>query len=533
MTHAVLSSLLVALLCASCLLTAIPEEMLSGGPGDAGSTADANVADAATTDTAAIDMATTDAVLPDAGSPVDGATPDTAAVDRTVADQARPDLAQLDRVVVDAGSNTPPVVVARFVPELGTTATTFSTDTSGTFDREDSVGSLVFRWDFDRDGTFEATGAVQTHAFGTTGIRHALLDVADSGGLHTQKLVVAVVVDASTLIEVTTSADENDASATPAAPGGSGLSLREAITYVNAQGGNRSIQVPASRSIALASGLPALTTSYVSIVGDSGASVDGSGLGTQDCLVLTGSHNLIAGLLIRNCPANAIFMTGDSNQVARCRFEHNRNGVWVYSGSALTVGPDNLFTQNSGYSVHSEAAAVVKNNLFRDNGDDAVRLAAGSDGSLIVQNVFRRNPTAVAVIAPSTGSRIVHNVVDGHSEWPLLIGANADAIGVQNNIFTSNLASSVINGRDSAFAAIGNNDFYGNANGNDACTCSNVGANNQLVDPHYVDAAAEDLRLRNDSPLLNAGIDIGIDVNGPLAGNYNGSAPDIGANEAP
>jgi hypothetical protein len=42
-----------------------------------------------------------------------------------------------------------------------------------------------------------------------------------------------------------------------------------------------------------------------------------------------------------------------------------------------------------------------------------------------------------------------------------------------------------------------------------------------------------DFRLLRASPCIDKGINLGLDVNGSLSGNFNGAAPDFGSNESP
>lgn len=49
----------------------------------------------------------------------------------------------------------------------------------------------------------------------------------------------------------------------------------------------------------------------------------------------------------------------------------------------------------------------------------------------------------------------------------------------------------------------------------------------------YVNRASSDFRLEPYSPAVNKGVDLGLDLNGPDAGRFNGSAPDFGATESP
>ncbi len=51
-------------------------------------------------------------------------------------------------------------------------------------------------------------------------------------------------------------------------------------------------------------------------------------------------------------------------------------------------------------------------------------------------------------------------------------------------------------------------------------------------DPRFTDVVANDYRLGEGSPAINAGSDTGLDVNGDQPGSFNGAAPDMGAFES-
>ena len=65
-----------------------------------------------------------------------------------------------------------------------------------------------------------------------------------------------------------------------------------------------------------------------------------------------------------------------------------------------------------------------------------------------------------------------------------------------------------------------------------ACVGCPSEPNAVFLDPLFVDVGLADFRLRDDSPAVDTGVDLGIDLNGPAPGNWSGSGPDIGALEA-
>ena len=59
----------------------------------------------------------------------------------------------------------------------------------------------------------------------------------------------------------------------------------------------------------------------------------------------------------------------------------------------------------------------------------------------------------------------------------------------------------------------------------DGCT---TGPNAIFEDPLFADPLSFDFTLTTGSPAIDSGVDLGIDVNGAQADNYNGIGPDIG-----
>ena len=71
-------------------------------------------------------------------------------------------------------------------PTIGTTATTFSFDASGSTDNEDATSALEVRWDWNNDGTWDtnySTTKTATHQYADVGTYTIKLEVKDSDGL--------------------------------------------------------------------------------------------------------------------------------------------------------------------------------------------------------------------------------------------------------------------------------------------------------------------------------------------------------------
>ena len=61
------------------------------------------------------------------------------------------------------------------------------------YDDSDAPTALALAWDFDGNGTTDATGTSVTHRYGTPGTYRARLTVTDSGGLTGTDTIEIVV----------------------------------------------------------------------------------------------------------------------------------------------------------------------------------------------------------------------------------------------------------------------------------------------------------------------------------------------------
>ncbi len=102
---------------------------------------------------------------------------------RTVSLRVTDVLGVPDTVSHTVTVNAPPTVSFTFSPAAPEVGQTVSFDGSGSDDGSLSSGS--FGWDFDNNGSIDATGDEADHAFPTSGIKTVRLQVTDSGGLST------------------------------------------------------------------------------------------------------------------------------------------------------------------------------------------------------------------------------------------------------------------------------------------------------------------------------------------------------------
>lgn len=203
-------------------------------------------------------------------------------------------------------------------------------------------------------------------------------------------------------------------------------------------------------------------------------------------------------------------------------------GIQADDNSAYVTIRYNRIYNNEGQGITLNAAhhCEVYGNLIYNNGDgDNV-----SDSGIVQTN--------------SHHNRFYHNVIHGNDKYGIYLydssGSTTDTM-IKNNIFSENavLELRVYPGAQANFVS-NHNQFYHSAGGTyiewpgGAYTLStyqrqsNQDANSRYGDPLFVDAAA-DFRLSEDSPCIDAGVDVGISV------DYNNQTvnapPDIGAYE--
>jgi len=442
-----------------------------------------------------------------------------------------------------AGSNTctAPVAVFTVTPLSGTTATLFAVDASASWDLEDPPPSLEFRWDWEADGAwdtaFSATPTA-THSYPTlppAGFHTLLLQVRDSGLLTDLATRLVALSDPADEVLVTIAADENNPGATPASPGGTGLSLREAIAYANATAGRQVISPESAIAgpLVLASVLPSVTGDGDTIVGRPGLVIDGSVLGgSADCLSLVGNGQTVLGVEVTGCPDSGIEMYGTGNQVVACTASLTTYGIASWNGSGHLIADNEAFA-NSYCGLAVWAAAVVERNRVHDNAYGIDHGYNTASGSVIRRNfVWANTDDGIRIYSNADGAVVIHNTIHANGGDGVSLTASCGGADVRNNLFTAN-AGWGVSSAAATLAALSSNDYWSNVLG----ACSGTGCGGQASvytdDPLYVDAALGDLRLLPGSPMVDLGVDTGIDLNGTDPGLFNGGGADIGAWEAP
>jgi hypothetical protein len=424
---------------------------------------------------------------------------------------------------------TPPV--ARFVVTPGAAATgaTFAFDASPTADIEDADAALTFEWDWNGDGLFDDTGLAPTHAFAAAALTAVTLRVTDSTMLADDFVGWVVVTAPPGPIVVTTGAD-----VVAAADGVT--SLREAFALAQGAPGADVITFSGPMTVVLATGVNLSDVDPVTVVGIPGVIVDGTAVpGINDCLSTTTPGASFLWLEVEGCGGAAIGLYGDGGWVALCSL-HDNGYAGVYTvGDMNVAGPGNLLFANIANGAYLRGVgSVLDGNEIYGNGSDGVYVGNMTDLTVVRRNVIRDNGGNGILVASAIDNNTVwHNTIDGNTLSGFSCPANSNANDVRNNVFSNNGGWGVSAGAASFASAafVDYNDFFSNALG--AWSGGARGASSLLLDPIYVDAAARDLRLYAASPCVDAGLDLGLDVNGSAPALFDGAAPDLGASEVP
>jgi len=326
---------------------------------------------------------------------------------------------------------------------------------------------------------------------------------------------------------VTTNADENDVGATATAPGGTGLSLREAITISNATPGVQSITFKSGVVVAPSSLLPSFTEPAHLI----GGVVNWSAI--VNCLVITASSTLIDGIEVYGCKGRPILVSsGSGTQVTNCNLHDNGQPLEVLAGATpSTIGPNNVVRNSGshGIAIYADNSEVTGNRVF-DSAVSDLFISGGTLNTRVVGNLLVRAGTSGIGMGATTANVVIwFNTVVENANTGVVVG-QASGIDLRDNILAYNTLYGVV-GTDSKFTQQDYNLFFGNGSG--TCNPCTLGPHTVLADPLFVNCAADDFTLQAASPAGNVGIDLAVDRNGAGAGNFNGSAPDLGYWESP
>ena len=306
---------------------------------------------------------------------------------------------------------------------------------------------------------------------------------------------------------VTTELDESDAGESPEPPHlGAGLSLREAIGLSNGHAGRECIQFDRAMTIMIPTGeLPG--------IGDpDGVEIDGGGAVRLE------------GIPVLPQIPTGIDLVAGASAVRGLEVVNFEVGIQAQS-TGNTVGPGNR--------VHGCAVGVRiagnGNTVFglrsHENSEHGIQIPAGVDATEVTQALLYRN-AGDGVQARGSNIQVRHATFT-LNQIGFDASGDASAIAIQNSIFYQQGGAGVSVAAPEDVDLLDFCDFF-----EDTCTNCDPGASSVDADPRFTDVVANDYRLGEGSPAINAGSDTGLDVNGDQPGSFNGAAPDMGAIES-
>ncbi len=437
--------------------------------------------------------------------------------------------------------NTPPRGCLGLSPVASRVGEPVTFDARCAEDLEDAPVTLQFRFDFDGDGIWDTPFAAEAVAQTTAqapGVFRAAVQVQDPGGLSGFASRHWSVGTQATDVEVTTGVDEADLAATPAAPGGTGLSLREALTFANGPGGVGVERIRfAPGVVPVQAALPAVTRPGLQMVGEPGLTLDFSPAAADGpgCLVLGGDGQRLVGLAVAGCPGTSVTVDDDGEGVALwdVRLEGPGEVGADVKGAGAQLGPGLAVSGFSARGLNLRAANVKL--AEADVHHNGVGVRQQHPGSVAVaRTLIRHNAGSGVEVHNLAGLAMRACTVHGNGGDGLRPQPNTTGLVVVNSLFTDNGGAGVA-GPVAAFTLRTPNGYFNNAAG--PLQTGIPGAQDLLGAPGYTAPPLGDYCLRPDALAVDRGL-FGaggeeVDHNGPRAGTYDGLAPDLGACESP
>jgi len=322
---------------------------------------------------------------------------------------------------------------------------------------------------------------------------------------------------------VSTTADEQDASASPSSPGQTGFSLREALLFANNQAGSETITFSVSSKLVLTSALPSITGG-VTING--AAELDANSIPTNTpCITVTASAVTLDSLTLYGCKGEPVRFTNTATggTLSNTTLYSNARGVTAYANDVILFFNGIQTTSGAAISVFGQRAQVLAN-WINDPPGAGIAITDGANAAYLLANVIMSAGTGIS-LANITGVTVWHNTIVGTGGHGINAGS-ASQVDLRNNIITGSSQYGVL-ASSGQFVVQDYNLFYQNSLGN--CSACTTGSHTVSADPKYVDPGKLDYALQAGSPAINAGVDLGVDRTPFDSGTlFNGSAPDIG-----
>ncbi len=256
---------------------------------------------------------------------------------------------------------------------------------------------------------------------------------------------------------------------------------------------------------------------------------------------LESNNNVIDGVRVVNTrnTRDVVEISADNNTVQRCEFlGFERRGIYVNGGNdarllhnTITGGTDSLGSEKAAIILRGSAGSIVSGNTVTLNVQDGIQVRGATSPVIDHNTVADNGGSGIAFYGdPSSGACVRNNNVTGNA----ISGLSA------TDPVTFDI-SSACTGPLASGPAYGNNEFGntgGSCGGADclACGCLPAGSFWEYsVDPLYTSVTPGDQAfycVDPSSSLVDGADDLLVyDLNGDAAGDFNGTAPDVGGRE--
>jgi parallel beta-helix repeat protein len=317
------------------------------------------------------------------------------------------------------------------------------------------------------------------------------------------------------------------------------LEYEDAINAANARPGHDYIVVHGFAMTTNPPGIKDNAGLTIRQVAGAALTVDAGG----DVLVfnLQSANNVIDGVRILNArnARDVVEIIADGNTVQNCEFlGFERRGIYVNGGNdaqlihnVITGGTESIGSEKAGIVLRASVGSVISGNTVTLNTMDGIQVRGTTSAFIDHNTVADNGGSGIALYGdPSSAACVRNNNITGNG----MFGLSA------NDVVTFDV-SAACTGPLSSGPAYGNNGFgniSGACGGGDCvgCGCLPSGLFWEYgVDPFYISITADERAfycLDPSSSLVDGADDLLVyDLNGDAAGDFNGTAPDVGSRE--
>ncbi|MBI5546517.1 MAG: hypothetical protein HY901_21765 [Deltaproteobacteria bacterium] len=422
------------------------------------------------------------------------------------------------------GNVLPPIARLVAVPGVIHISRTIDFDASASTDAVASPSELVVSWDH----TGSASGSppwtpwsiskTSSRFFASTGTFAARVAVRNPQRVvgYAERLVR--VVPSSDLCVVTTDSDVDDGGACTGLSGADGqLSLRETIRAANEHAG--------TEAITFAGPLTLDIDAVYRIESSVGIFAPPAVQLRRATFHIAGGTTTLSGLEMSE-QALPLVVDGPASLEMVDTHLHDGRGLQVAGRATLRRA---RMERCQGECVNVAGASARADILFSQVFDSGVGVSlrsCGTSPALVVQSSsFAGLGQAISIdLACPEAVQVRHATFDANGTGIGFVAGTGHVL--QNSIFSHHSVRAV----DCGAASFAERDLHLlYANADDGCLATDPGT--LMADPLFVDAGARDFRVEAESPARNSAVDLGLDVNGPAPGLFDGSAPELGAQE--